>query len=63
MKIASPFMRAGQLIRPLTPNEDQRIEELRMDGLSHRAIAKELGREKSTIAYRLKVLSLRDDGL
>lgn len=47
----------------VSDREDRRIEELRIAGLSHRAISKETGRARSTIAFRLNTLAMQDDGL
>lgn len=53
----------GSPNRRFTPEEDRRIEALRIDGLTHLQIARRVGRGKSSITARLNNLAMRDDGL
>ena len=63
------YVRNGRLVRSFSTDEDARIEELRMQGLSWRKIADDLAgmtghqRTPASIGTRLKMLACLDDAV
>ena len=49
----------GRVLRRFSPDEDRRIEQLRMEGLTLREIAAIVGRRKSAVQMRLHSLARR----
>jgi hypothetical protein len=48
--------RAGETWRAWTQGEEERLLALRLAGLTHRQVARELGRSTYAVAYRLSLL-------
>jgi DNA-binding NarL/FixJ family response regulator len=48
--------RAGETWRAWTEGEERRLLALRLAGLTHRQVARELGRTEYAVSYRLSLL-------
>jgi hypothetical protein len=48
--------RAGETWRAWTQGEEERLLALRLAGLTHRQLARELGRTEYAVSYRLSLL-------
>lgn len=53
----SDYHRRGRLVRLFTQDEDERLEAMRLAGMTLRAIATALGRAHSSVQMRLRSLA------
>lgn len=55
-----PMMRNGHVIRPFTPEEDQKLLELDTSGATMRQMCEALGRKNNSVRGRLMTLARHD---
>ena len=57
------FMRNGQLVRGFTPDDDDLLVRMDIEGLGHSEMARRLGRKPNSIKGRLYTLARREERL
>lgn len=53
----SSYMRKGKEVRVFTPEEDQRLVDLDLQGLNYSRIARMMGRSRNTVWARLAIIA------
>lgn len=56
-RTSAGYNRHGGFVRFFTPDEDEQLEAMRIEGMTLRAIATRLGRPHSSVQMRLRALA------